>query len=310
MELKPIKINPSLEKETEKKIIEFIEQEIFLPVVKVMEESKQFFNSSNAIESAIRSGKIQFSDGIFKGDFNAKLTKEFRALGLKYDSRIKGYRKELNNLPVNLQVAIAQTKSTYEKMASNMIKAIDNLNPNYEKLSFVSDYDFALADIDKGFTKTVSEVIGVQVEVTPAQRQLIVSRYSENMKLYIKDFVKEQIPVLRQDVEKAVFSGIRAKSLQDTIVARYGVSESKAKFLAKQEISLLTSNYKQAKYEEAGIRKYKWSISNVRTRPDHRALNGKIFSFDNPPITNRDKGTKNNPGEDYGCNCVAIPIIE
>lgn len=310
MQLKPIKINPSLEKDTEKKIIEFLEQEVFLPVIKAMEESKQFFNSSSAIESALRSGKIQFSDGIFKGDFNAKLTKEFMSLGLNYDSRIKGYRKELNNLPVNLQVAIAQTKSSYEKMASSMISAIDNLKPDYDKISFISDYNFALADIDKSFTKTVSEVIGVQVEVTPAQRQLIATRYSENMELYIKDFVKEQIPILRESVEQAVFSGIRAKSLQDSIIERYGVSESKAKFLAKQEISLLTSKYKQAKYEEAGVRKYKWSISNVRTRPDHKALNGKVYSFDDPPITNRDKGTKNNPGEDFGCNCVAIPIVD
>ena len=73
---------------------------------------------------------------------------------------------------------------------------------------------------------------------------------------------------------------------------------------------MLTSKFKQAKYQQAGISKYKWSISNVRTRPDHRALNGKIFSFDDPPITNQETGDKNNPGEDFGCNCVPIPIID
>lgn len=310
MQLKPIRIDPSLDKETEKKIIEFLEQEIFAPVIKAMEDSKQFFNSSDPIEEGIRIGKIQFSDGIFKGDFNAKMTKRFRELGLKFDSRIKGYRKELVNLPVNLQVAIAQRESTYKMMANNMIAAIDNLRPDLEKVSFLSDYEEALSKIDNDFTKTVSDVIGIKVETTPAQREIIARDFSNNLKLYIKDFIDEQIPILRQDVEKAVFSGIRARELQDIIISRYGVSQSKAKFLAKQEISLLTSKYKTAKYQEVGVKKYKWSISNVRTRPDHRALNGKVFSFDDPPITNRETGARNNPGEDFNCGCVAIPIIE
>ena len=174
----------------------------------------------------------------------------------------------------------------------------------------MSDYEEALSKIDNDFTKTVSDVIGIKVETTATQREIIARDFSNNLKLYIKDFIDEQIPILRQDVEKAVFSGIRARELQDIIISRYGVSQSKAKFLAKQEISLLTSKYKTAKYQEVGLKKYKWSISNVRTRPDHRALNGKVFSFDDPPITNRETGAKNNPGEDYGCNCVAIPIVE
>jgi SPP1 gp7 family putative phage head morphogenesis protein len=72
----------------------------------------------------------------------------------------------------------------------------------------------------------------------------------------------------------------------------------------------LTSKFKQVKYESVGVSKYKWSISNVRTRPDHKALNGKVFSFDDPPISNTSTGARNNPGEDFGCNCQAIPIIE
>lgn len=309
MELKPIRINPALEEQTEKRIIDFLRDQLFIPIIEAMKESKKFFNSSDPISDAIRKGKIQFSDGIFKGDFNSKVTKEFRKLDMKYDSRIKGYRKDINNLPINLQVAIAQTKSSYEKMASSMITSIDNLIPDYDNLSFVSDYDFALQSIDKDFTKTVSDVIGIDIEVTAVQREIIAKDFSNNMKLYIKDFVEEQIPILRQDVEEAVFKGIRAESLQKTIEYRYNVSQSKARFLAKQEISLLTSKYKQSKYQEAGVNNYKWSISNVRTRPDHRDLNGKIFSFDDPPITNRSTGEKNNPGEDFGCNCVAIPIV-
>ena len=272
-----------------------------------MEASKKlYFNSSSAIESAIRSGKIQFADGVFKGDFNAKLAKEFRSLGMKLDRRIKGYRKDINSLPVNLQVVIAQTESSYTKTAESMIKAIDNIVVDMKTVSFQSVYSKAIDNVDSNFTKTV----GISVDLTEGQREVITKEFSENLELFVKDFSDKQVLILRKEVETAVFEGIRAEELQKIIVDRFDVSQKKAKFLAKQEISLLTSKYKSAKYREVGINKYRWSISNVRTRPDHKALNGKVYSFDDPPITNQDTGARNNPSEDFGCECVAIPIVE
>lgn len=311
-QLQPIRISPKFDEKVEAEILAFLTEALFAPIVKEMELVKKTYFNAKGIEDAIRSGKIQFSDGIFKGDFNATLTKEFRKLGMKFDKRIKGYRKEINNLPVSIQVSIAQTTSNYEKMAQGMIGAIDNIkfDEKLKDLSFASTFDKVVDNIDKGFTQTVTKAIGIKVDITESQRLAISEGFSNNLKLFIKDFADEQIPILRQEVEKAVFAGIRAESLQKVIRDRFEVSQSKAKFLAKQEISLLTSKYKQAKYEDVGIKKYKWSISNVRTRPDHRALNGKIFSFNDPPITNQDTSARNNPGEDFGCNCVAIPIIE
>ena len=48
---------------------------------------------------------------------------------------------------------------------------------------------------------------------------------------------------------------------------------------------------------------------NHPVREMHKALAGKVFSWDDPPITN-EKGDRNNPGQDYGCRCYARPIVE
>jgi SPP1 gp7 family putative phage head morphogenesis protein len=295
-ELQPIRTSPKFDEELEKEILEFLTQNIFVPILTEMNRTKKvLFNAKTTIESAIKSGRIQFADGIFKGDFNASLAKEFRSLGMKFDKRIKGYRKDLVNLPISIQVAISQTESAYQAMAANMIKSIDNIN--YEgalrDLKLSGTLNKVIKEVDLDFTKTVSKVIGISVDITDSQKETIAEEFSENLKLFIKDFADEQVLILRKDVEDAVFAGIRAEELQKTIIDRFGVSESKAKFLAKQEISLLTSKYKQAKYEDVGVNKYKWSISNVRTRPDHRALNGKVFSFDDPPISNQTTGARN-----------------
>jgi len=312
-QLQPIKVSPKFDEDVENEIISFLFEALFAPIVEGMKQNKDtYFNAKSSIEDAIRSGKIQFSHGIFKGDFNAATTREFRSLGMKFDKRIKGYKKELMKLPISIQVVIAQTESNYEKIAAGMIDSISNLNfsKQIEELSFVTTYGKIIDSIDADFTKTVSKVIGVQVDITEGQKKIIAEEFSNNLKLFIKDFSNNEVILLRKKVEEAVFAGIRAESLQKVIIDRFNVSKNKAAFLAKQEISLLTSKYKQAKYQEVGVNKYKWSISNVRTRPDHRALNGKIFSFDDPPITNQETGARNNPSEDFGCNCVAIPIVE
>lgn len=313
-QLKPIDVPLRFDKQVEEEILAFLFENLFAPVIEAMELSKSInFNANTSvIEDAIKSGKIQFSDGIFKGDFNAALTKEFRQLGLKFDKRIKGYRKEIKNLPIPLQVTIAQTASNYEKMASRMISSIDSLVFDEELggLSFASTYNDILSDIDNKLTKTVGNPLGIQVETSALQKMVITEEFSNNLKLFIRNFANEQIPILREEVEKTVFAGIRAESLQKVIIDRFGVSRSKAKFLASQEISLFTAKYKKSKYQEAGINQYKWSTSqDIRVRPDHKDLNGKVFSFDDPPITDKATGERNNPGEDYGCRCKAIPLF-
>lgn len=313
-QLQPIDIPVKFDKEVEKEILAFLFEALFKPVLESMKKSQEtYFNSVSAIDSAIRSGKIQYSQGIFKGKFSAATAKEFRKLGMKYDKRIKGYRKELVHLPISTQVAISQTASAYQKTASSMISAIDGIS-YVEKLAavdFAPVYKKLLDKVDSDFTKTVTDKIGISVDLTDKQKQVIADEFSNNLKLYVKDFTDKEILTMRKDVEDAVFKGIRAESLQKTIKDRFGVSELKAKFLASQEIKLLTSKYKQAKYQEVGINKYRWSTSkDSRVREDHKDLNGKIFSFDDPPVENKDTGNRANPGEPFGCRCVAIPIIE
>lgn len=313
-QLQPIIVSSEFDEELEKEISLFLFKNIFHPLLKKIKETqKTFFNSKSKIEDAIRSGKIQFSDGIFKGSFNATLAKEFRNLGIKFDKRIGGYKKELVNLPTSIQVAIAQTDSKYRLLASGMIDELSKINyaQELQDISFASSYKKVIDKIDNDFTKTVNQVIGIKIDLTPEQKAIIAEEYSNNLKLYIKDFADEQILSLRQNIEKSVFLGVRAESLQENIKRKFGISENKAKFLAKQEISLLTSKYKQNKYQNAGITKYKWSTSkDSRVRQDHKELDGKIFYFDSPPVENKDTGNRANAGEPFGCRCIAIPIIE
>jgi len=316
-QLQPIKDNPEFIEDLEAQIQIILYEMLFNPLIKSIKENKKiFFNErdNSAIVKAIKSGKIRYGNNIFIGSFNATTAKEFRELGIKFNKRIKGYTKEMNNLPVNIQVAIAQRENSYKQMARQLVATVDKMDSNINEITKDINFDNTLekvfTDINKKFKQTVTDKIGLSINFTADQIKILSQEYTNNLKIYIKDFAQEETAILRQKAEDIVLSGTRAKDFTRIIEERFDVSERKAKFLAKQEISLLTSKYKQVKYEGVGVTKYKWSISNVRTRPDHKALNGDIFSFDDPPISNIRTGARNNPGEDFGCNCQAIPILD
>jgi SPP1 gp7 family putative phage head morphogenesis protein len=97
--------------------------------------------------------------------------------------------------------------------------------------------------------------------------------------------------------------------LAKLIAGRAKVSNSKALFLATDQTLKLHSGIMRRRHEAAGLDKYTWSTSlDERVRPMHAELEGKTFSYDDPPVTN-EAGDVNNPGQDFACRCVAIPQL-
>ena len=158
------------------------------------------------------------------------------------------------------------------------------------------------------------EAITIVPTISPEQRAALKAQYVDDVSISVKNFTVAQTEKLRAMVEENLFTGLADnKSLVQSIVDEFGVTESKARFLSRQETSLFTAKYRKITYMEAGITHYKWSTAgdnDPRVRPMHKELNGKIFTWDNPPITSP-TGARNHPGEDFGpCRCVAIGIIE
>ena len=262
-QLQPIKDNPELIEELEAQIDVILYDILFAPLIESIKENKRiFFNEqdNSAIIKKIKSGQIRYGNNIFTGQFNATTAKEFKKLGIKYSKRIKGYKKEMNNLPVNIQVAIAQREDSYKQMARQLVATVDEINLNIDEATKNINFDDTLekiySDINKQFRKTVTDKIGLSINFTADQIKILSQEYTNNLKLYITEFTQKETLILRQKAEDIVLSGTRAKDFTKIIEERFAVSTKKAKFLAKQEISLLTSKYKQVKYESVGVSKY------------------------------------------------------
>lgn len=140
---------------------------------------------------------------------------------------------------------------------------------------------------------------------------------AENV-LLIKSIPSETLGEMRQIILGSYIKGSSIRDIQKAIQEQYDTSRRKAQLLARDQVATLNAQLTKMQQQDAGCKKYRWSDSrDGRVRDCHRELNGKVFSWDNPPEmwyeTKKGRvytGRRCHPGEDYCCRCVAIPVFD
>lgn len=333
IELKPIKESTSDYEEIEKKIKILFKKEIYFPLLALLKTPRTALkNSLNDLAFEIQQGNVVYSDGRFSGKFNASLSKDLRALGAKWDRATSSYKVTQSDLPPEINMAISTSRVRYEEKMAEIDNKLSRILPEdvAANLKISSQFDSVLWKVEKEFKKNV-EHITIAPQLSDEQREKVAKEWENNIQLYIQKFTEEQIVSLRKMVQENAFKGIRREALHTPIQeillginSNWKNVQSKAKFLARQETNLLMAKYKETKYVAAGVKQYKWGCVKMphqsspnapylpgEVRYGHGVLEGKIFSWDDPPITTApgQSQRRNNPGQDYNCRCFAIPIV-
>lgn len=279
------------------------------------EISESLYNADlTEVEKALKSGKLYYSNGLFTGKFNNKLSKELEDMGGIYSKSCKGYKVELHRIPVNVQSLIATSSIEEEKRIKNALGYLADLegqlNWIYNKLDFTDEFKTISTDLGVQFQRTLKPLHIIPYELTNFQRIEISKNYTNNLDFYIKKWTGEEISKLRTGLQDLITQGATPKSLEKYILEQKAVGQRKAKFLARQEMKLFVSEYQKNRYKEYGITQFKWStIMDGRERELHKEYNGKIFYFDSPPIVDDRTGEHGIPGSAFGCRCKAIPLV-
>lgn len=109
---------------------------------------------------------------------------------------------------------------------------------------------------------------------------------------------------------KGLEDSTRAKEFAEEILRSNEVAKSRAMLIARTEVARTASNLTEARAKAVGADQYIWRTSgDGDVREDHKVLNGKVFSWDDPPIADIRYGRRANPGCIYNCRCYAEPII-
>ena len=305
--LKPIYQTKAQEKIVFDKIRDFFDELLFDYIDEVMSE-KPLENDRSAIIDGLKSGKIRYIDGYFiiTNRISTRLALELEALGGRYDRRVYGYKIPEKNIPVDISQAIARINISEQdklKRINDYLKGIDEVKDySIGHLSFDEQVNKIGTDLDGQFKQSMSKIHVVPADMNESQKEEIAKNYTNNMKLYIQKWTDQEIVKLRKDIEPFIMGGVRTGELSKVIQQHKGVSDRKAKFLARQETKLLVSQYQRNRFKQAGVTRYKWSTNlDGREREWHRKLHGQIFSWDEPPIIDERTGERGHPGDAFNC---------
>lgn len=109
---------------------------------------------------------------------------------------------------------------------------------------------------------------------------------------------------------ESLINSSRASEIAKEILRSGDVSESRAILIARTETARTAAELTQARAEHIGSETYKWhTAEDSDVRHDHKILNGKIFRWDTPPISDIRTGIRANPGCIWACRCWAEPQI-
>jgi len=339
--LRPIYDRPEYAAPIEREINDYFREAIFAPLFAMLaqanvavhpkfkaisyDETGRENEGETAVTAALASGALHYADGQFTGQFNAAISKELRAMGATFSSRggIPTFTLQQGKLPLYVRYSVYASKAKGEALHKAMSAMLQQMAATVAiaatGFKLGSAVDTIVIDLQKQFVATVKgiESISVSPSITPGIRERITKELTENLDLYVKNFAAEEIPELRRLVEANAFAGYRVDRLAKIIEARFGVTQRKAAFLARQETSLLVSKYREARYQSIGCNEYVWrTMEDSRVRPtrpretnNHRVLNGRVFSWSQPPVVDTANGRRCHPGQDYGCRCIPLPVL-
>ena len=156
---------------------------------------------------------------------------------------------------------------------------------------------------------SVRSALGIDIATVVRQEDLsdyLQTAVRRNAAL-IQSLSADTIARVERATYDAILQGRTAKQLRSQLTHEFGVLDSRAKLIARDQVSSLNADLNEIRHRQAGIDRYIWSTSNdERVRPRHRDIDGKEYEYGKP--TGAENGLP--PGRPIQCRCVARPVVE
>ncbi len=158
--------------------------------------------------------------------------------------------------------------------------------------------------------------LGIDIFVDNSElRDYVQASIYDNVRL-IESIPSQYLTQVDSIVMTNVRAGGRPSAIAKLLQEQFGVTERRAKLIARDQSNKINSNLSQMRQTAAGFEYFRWETSHdERVRDRHEdvakrvtAYGRGIFRYDNPPIV--DQNVPQKPGEPIQCRCIAIPISQ
>lgn len=247
-------------------------------------------------------------------------------VGIEYNASLQRIIKEVKK-DIDSQLVPLLRKLSPEYSADSAIVVHDAWFPQIEAMlqqilaKWSSPLFRSLADrIARAFVKSADNVHGKRFGIdifgddAELQEYLAASAY-DNARL-IKSIPEQYLGQVESIVMTNVRAGNRSNAIVKSLQEQFGVTERRAKFIARDQVAKINGDLSSKRQQLAGFSYFKWLDSDdSRVRDRHESIANRvtaygrgIYRWDNPPLS--DKGVPIIPGSDYQCRCVSIPVTD
>lgn len=322
-ELKPVDASDLVSRKLKAEIVRILKTTFFDPLAAQLELTRDnAAPTKTALLRKIESGDIQYMGDGFIGKFDAQASKQLREMGATFNKSQRKWVIGRQRLTTPLKRAVTKQIADRETLAKRAREVLARVDTSAKQMIANLSFDaFALGneqEIDAKLRASMADALAVQPQLTDDQKKQLRAEYTENVKLSIAGFVDDEVKRFRKSLLPEIQAGVGRGALTEYVQKRLKVGITRAQFIARQETALFTSKQKQLQYQDVGIETYRWKAiggkrGDGRTRDEHRQAHGKIFFWDQSknknPVRNGD-GQPVHPGQDFGCRCQAVPIVD
>jgi len=203
----------------------------------------------------------------------------------------------------------AAQRLAYVRFLKRVLEATHNAVPEAQIAWFLADMARKIEHMTQDdFQKQVAQVLGVTALAAPNPQVIRELFIRENIKL-IQSLPRNLLEQTEQLTLQAQRQGMPVKQLERLLKDRLGIAKRRAQLIARDQVSKYSGDVTKHNQTSSGITQYQWMTSrDERVRPEHRSLDGKIFNWDKPPVSDK-SGSRYHPRQGFRCRCDAIPVI-
>lgn len=148
---------------------------------------------------------------------------------------------------------------------------------------------------------------------SPAMREYLKASAYSNAGL-IKSIPSRYLEEVGIQVAENMRAGMRPSYIVEALQKNYGVTERRAKFIARDQTGKIQGDLAEKQQRGAGFEYFQWIDSDdSRVRHWHSEIANRVtaygkgvYRWDDLPLSETGQPIK--PGQDYNCRCIAKPV--
>ncbi len=295
-------------------LLAYVEDVVEFPVVDMLEDfgvDMRRNGRETAVIAAIAAGRISYINGVFSGGFDAATSRELRSFGARFYRRDNTFRLEAHEVPLGVRhaasVAKGDSETLHAKLAALLLIVAANIGESETGINTTASAAIIQRDMTAQLAKTLPTGFTVpQVSLSIESLAALKTQVDDAIKKNAAESARE----LAEAIQRNAATGASVEKLREIIAVHFDRMRKRAKSVAEHQTALFIAAERERLYTSIGVESYIWQTRlDERVRADHRVLEGRRFTWDAPPVTNRATGEHNHPGEDHGCRCAPCPVI-